>query len=602
MKTSDYIANFLVDHGAKHIFTISGAGDVHILDSVAHNSNLTFVCPHHEQAGVMAAITYTRISGRPGIMITTTGPGAVNAITGVLSAWADSIPIVVISGQERTTYANLQNPLRMWGVQGTNFPEIVRTITKYSVTVPDPGSIRYHLEKAFHLAYDGRPGPVWVDIPMDVQAATIDPNTLKGYTPEKSPEPDLTPTIATVIEWLHKAERPVCLIGHGIRLAGAQSLVAELVQKVPIPYLTSWNGADLLANEHPLHFGHAGTYGQRCANFVIQNCDFLLTIGTRLAIPQVGYDFSEFARAAKKVMVDIDPTELNKFGEGIDLKIKTDAGRFLAQFLRQLGGTVVETPKAWVERCRTWKRTYPLFDPSIHEEKPGTINSFHFINHLSSYFRPDEIIITDMGTSLTCTHQAIVLRDRQRLATSTGLGEMGFGLPGAIGASIASNKQRVILIVGDGSLMMNLQELQTVVHHKLPIKMFLYNNGSYLTIKHTQTGLFGRIAASDPATGVTCPDYMKVIPAFGIPAFRVSEWKDVDAAIARVLNADGPMVCELIMDPIQPLVPKLSFSVQDDGSMVSPPIEDLFPFLPRAVMKEEMIIGMHEKSKKVKDA
>ena len=601
MKTSDYIAGFLAQQNAKHVFTISGAGNVHLLDSIARHPDLVYVCPHHEQAGVMASLAYTRISGRPGIMITTAGPGSVNAITGVLDAWADSIPCIIISGQERSTFATPENPLRMWGVQGANLPEIVRTITKYAATVRDPKSIRYHLEKAFHCAYEGRPGPVWVDIPMDVQASTIDPSTLAGFIPEPLTVPDIAPQISTVLQWLRQAKRPVCLIGHGIRLSGAQGHIPQLLSKLQIPYLTSWNGADLLANGHPLHFGHAGTYGQRCANFVIQNCDLLLTIGTRLAIPQIGYEFSEFARAARKIMVDIDPTELNKFGDGIDLPIQSDAEKFLSLFLQRIGPATLSAPPDWIARCQQWKKDFPLVDPSIHEQKPGTINSYRFINHLSTHFRPDEVIVTDMGTALTCTHQAIVLRDQQRLVTSTGLGEMGFGLPGAIGACFANGKRPVILIIGDGSLMMNLQEMQTVVHHKLPIKLFLYANDAYLTIKHTQTGLFGRIAGSDKTSGVSCPDFTRVAAAFGIPSFRLSEWNDVDAAISRVLEQEGPVLCEITMDPMQPLVPKLSFSIQEDGTLVSPPLEDLYPFLPRSVLKEQMLIGMHEKSKQIKD-
>jgi acetolactate synthase-1/2/3 large subunit len=601
MKSSDYVANFLAQHNAKHVFTISGAGNVHLLDSIARHPDLTYICPHHEQAGVMASLAYTRISGRPGVMITTAGPGSVNAITGVLDAWADSIPAIIISGQERSSYATPENPLRMWGIQGANLPEIVRTITKYAATIRDPKSLRFHLEKAFYYSYGGRPGPVWIDIPMDVQASTIDPSALPGFTPEKSPEPDLTPQISTLIQWLHRAKRPVCLIGHGIRLAGAYPLINELVKKLQVPYLTSWNGADLLANEHPLHFGHAGTYGQRCANFVIQNCDLLLTVGTRLAIPQVGYDFTEFARAAKKVMVDIDPTELNKFGSGIDLPIHSDAELFLRLFLDRLGTRALSAPADWIDRCRQWKKEFPLVDPSMHEQKPGTINSYRFINQLSTYFRPDEVVVTDMGTALTCTHQAIVLRDQQRLVTSTGLGEMGFGLPGAIGACFAHDQRPVILIIGDGSLMMNLQEMQTVVHHKLPIKMFLYANDAYLTIKHTQTGLFGRFAGSGRSTGVSCPDFTKIAAAFGIPSFRLSDWKDVDGTIQQVLGTEGPVLCEIIMDPLQPLVPKLSFSIQEDGTLVSPPLEDLYPFLPRKVLEAQMIIGMHEKSKQIKD-
>jgi len=604
MKVSDYIAKYLASKGGKYIFAISGAGNVHLLDSIAQHPNLIYICPHHEQAGVMAAIAYQRISRKKiGIMLTTSGPGAANAITGVLDAWADSIPCLIISGQEKTAYVKKGSALRMWGVQGFNIVRAVGGICKYAAMVNDPNTIRYHLDKAYYFASQGRPGPVWLDIPIDTQAAIVDPKNLIGYKPENISNPDLKDQITKILSLMSKAERPVFLLGHGIRLAGAEALIPLLMRKFPVPFLTAWNGADMIPTSHSQHFGREGVYGQRCANFIVQNCDLLVTIGTRLAIPQVGHDFSEFARAAKKIVVDVDPTELAKFGRHFDLlTIQADARYFIENLLRQAESQTFLIPRKWIDRCRDWKDKYPLVDESIHKKRRGYVNSYSFINRLSINFSSKEVVVTDMGTALTCTHQAIILDKKQRLITSTGLGEMGYGLPAAIGACFANDKKRVILITGDGSIMMNLQELQTVIHHRLPIKIFIYTNDGYLSIKHTQIGLFGnRLAGSGKDTGVSCPDFSKVGKAFGFSVFKISEEKKMDSVIKRVLETRGPVICEVVMYPLQPLVPKLSFSLKPDGSLVSPPIEDLYPFLSRDQLKKEMIIGLHTKSLMVSD-
>lgn len=599
MKVSDYICRFLLENKAHHIFAISGAGNVHIFDSIAACKRLEYVCTHHEQAGVMASIAYARLSSNLGVSLTTGGPGAVNALSGVLDAWADSMPILVISGQEKSIYTDPQNPLRMWGVQGFDVVRSVSGFTKYAATVRDPSTIKYHLERALHECFHGRPGPVWLDIPMDVQASIVSVDELEGYTPTPAEQP-LGGEVGQVLDLLSRSERPVILLGHGLRLAGATEMIRDLVESFPVSFLTSWAGADLLPTDHPKHFGHAGVYGQRCANFVLQNCDFFLSIGSRLAIPQVGYDLDEFARAAKKVMVDIDPSELGKHESHFDMCIQADAHDFVEALLKQ--SEIIQFPDTtpWVARCQKWRKSYPLLEPSIHQSESGYINSYYFVDKLSSSLAPDEVIVTDMGTALTCTHQAIRLKEGQRLVTSTGLGEMGFGLPGAVGAAFARPGQRIILIVGDGSFMMNLQELQTAVHHRLPIKIFLYDNDAYLTIKHTQGAMFkGRLAGSDSGTGVSCPDFQKISEAFGIRAMVVSNINALDAAIAHTLEGVDPAMCVIRMHPTQLLAPKVSFSLKPDGSMVSPPLEDLSPFLPRETLRDEMIIGMHPKSEKL---
>lgn len=606
MKLSDYVAQTLAEHNARHIFAISGAGSAHLLDSVAYHPELSYVCPHHEQAGVMAAIAYTRVSGRLGVMMTTAGPGAANAIIGVLNAWADSIPCLILSGQEKSVHARPSNPLRMWGVQGFNIVDTVKGFTKYAALVDKPETVRYHLEKALYLASEGRPGPVWIDIPVDVQAAQIDPAALDGFTPpEVVAGGRLAEDAAKVREMFAKAQRPVIWLGNGIRLAGAEAMVRDLVAKFPAAYLTAWNGCDLLSTDHPLHFGHAGVYGQRCANFVLQNCDLLVAIGTRLAIPQVGYEQSEFARGAKRVMVDVDPAEIAKLSGVLDLGIEADAGEFLRELLVEPAGganDLAELAHAvnhedWIAKCSHWRDKYPLIEDGAHPVEPGYVNSYRFIDELSNHFSDRETIVLDAGTACTCSFQALRLREGQRVVYSTGLGEMGFGLPGAIGAALARGGERVILLSGDGSIMMNLQELQTVVHHQLPVKLFLFTNGAYLSIKHTQKAVFGRYSGADPDSGVSCPDFHKVAAAFGFATAKIERWEDAPAAIARVLETPGPVLCEVPMNPTQLLVPKLALAVTAEGKFVSPPLEDLSPLLAREPFREEMeLVGVHPKS------
>ncbi|WP_306602299.1 thiamine pyrophosphate-binding protein [Geothrix sp. 21YS21S-2] len=595
MKLSSYVASFLAAHGARHIFAISGAGNVHLLEGVDDHPDLTYVCPHHEQAGVMAAIAYHRLSDRMGVMMTTGGPGAVNAISGVLDAWADSFPCLIISGQEKSAWAREDNPLRMWGVQGTNIAKMVSGITKYSAMITDPSTIRWHLEKAWHLASSGRPGPVWLDIPTDIQAAQVDENLLEGYARPVAEAVDFGPHMARVRELIGNAKRPVLWLGHGIRLAGALGKLDAFLDHLPFPFLTSWNGADMVPSSHPRHFGHAGVYGQRCGNFVLQNSDLVIAIGTRLAIPQVGYEWSEFARGAQVAVVDIDGTELGKLPESDRfLKIHADAGQFLDAIRESIPAQ--PEPASWLAQCCDWEGRYPLVEPELHVQSTGRLNSYRFAQALVEELAEDDVVVTDMGAALTTTHQAITLKAGQRLVTSTGLGEMGFGLPGAIGAAFGKGG-RVILLAGDGSTMMNVQELQTIFHHQLPIKIFLYANDGYLTIRQTQRALFGEhLVASGSASGVTCPDFAKVAEAFGIPSLRLSDPAEVSAMIARTLATPGPVLCQVSLDPEQILGPKLSLAVRPDGTLVSPPLEDLAPFLPRAVLRKEMLVGLHPKS------
>jgi acetolactate synthase-1/2/3 large subunit len=604
MKVSDYIARLFVEYKVKHVFSISGAGNVHLLNSVLDSPELISVHPHQEQSGVLASLAYKRICGRLGVMITTSGGAATNAITGALDAWADSIPVLIISGQEKSEFVKLHQNLRMWGVQGFDICKTVSNITKYAVLITDPKRVRYEFQKAMYLAESGRPGPVWIDIPTDVQAAQINPDELESFVPEKEiVNPEFDGLMKKVENLLKAARRPVFIFGNGVRLGGAGHLLPKLVEKFKVPFMLAWNGVDMMPSNHPLNYGREGTYGQRCANLVVQNADLIITVGTRMAIPQVGYDLKEFGRDAKKVIVDIDNTELDKFAHDPSfILIEANASHFIDEMVNKVIPPNTDNSK-WVSACNNWRSKYPFVEPSgMHKEQDGKLNSYSFIEELNKYFKQDEIVVCDMGTALTCTHQSIMLNGMQRVVTSTGLGEMGFGLPGAIGASLAANNGRIICINGDGSMMMNIQEMQTIVHHNLPIKLFVYINDGYLTIKHTQNNLFGKkFAGSGGASGVSCPDFEKIGKAFGFKTFKINSLDDAKIIIPKVLNEDGPVLCEVFIHSFQLLAPKTSFNINPDGTLVSPPLEDLSPFLSREELKNDMIIPLHPKSLQIKN-
>ncbi|MEO8502780.1 MAG: thiamine pyrophosphate-binding protein [Acidobacteriota bacterium] len=595
MKLPDYVASFFASRGAEQLFAISGASNLRLLDAFARHPALRYVCPHHEQAGVMAAITYTRLSRRPGIMMVTAGPGAANTITGLASAYLDSIPIFVIAGQEKSDYLAPGYGCRGKGVQGLPMVRIVEPVTKMAVTVTHPTEIRSVLERAFHEAYSGRPGPVWIEIPQDLQTADIDPDSLPGFTAPAAPAVDYTGAAQRTIALLRDAERPLLWVGHGIRLADCVAEFRDAVVQLGVPVLAAWNGADLIEESHPLYAGRAGTYGQRAGNFAVQNCDLLIALGTRLAIPQMGYVQKEFARAARKVVIEIDPAELAKLDPAPDLSVCGDVGAFLRALLAELAAAPANRAArtGWVERCARWRREYPPVTDEHRLPVAGKINSYDFIDQLSDALAPDDVIVTDMGTSLTCTHAAIRLQDGQRLVTSTGLGEMGFGLPGAIGASLGAPERRVVFVGTEGSLMMNLQELQTVIHLQLPLKIFILNNNGYLTIRHTEQALFGdRLTACSPETGVTFPDLLRLAGAFGFPTFEVDDRARCGEVIRAALAQPGAVFCNVKMPEDQFLGPKTAVKVRPDGSLVSPPLEDLFPFLPRPELADNMIVPL----------
>ncbi|MFT7043261.1 MAG: acetolactate synthase-1/2/3 large subunit [Candidatus Azotimanducaceae bacterium] len=597
VKISDEIALLLEELDIRHAFGIIGAGNVHLFESITRHGFTEIVCVHHEQAATMAMQTYYRSSGRLCAVLLTTGGGATNGVTGVVSGWADSIPGLVIVGNEHSKHTSHSNPLRMWGVQGYDSVKMMEQVTKYAVRVTDPSQALFEIEKAEKISREGRPGPVWVEIPMDIQSSRLPVGELNRFYPREvlSFEPTAD-EISRVVDSLKMAERPLLWLGHGIRLSGAVSKLPGLLDQLDIPALVSWAGIDMVDSNHPRVLGRAGVYGQRAANFTLQNCDYLLAIGTRLAIPQVGYDLTELARGAIIDVVDIDATEGLKLGERVGNFIHADAGQFLDELLKHtLEG--VGSKVAWLARCDTYQRKFPWIGPE-HADTNGFLNSYRFHERLNKFLKPDQTVVTDMGTALLCAHQVMKFSSGQRLMTSTGLGEMGYGLPGAIGASFANDRGEVICLNCDGGMMMNLQELQTIVHHQLPIKIFIFNNDGYLMIKHTQNSLFGKAGyvGTDKTSGVSCPNYSKVAAAFDIPAYQIFDWDGCDDILNQVQAINGPVICEVFMDPEQLFIPKLSLAVKPNGELVSPPLEDLSPLVTFDDLTEAMVVPIHSKS------
>jgi acetolactate synthase I/II/III large subunit len=596
MKVSDYIFSELAVLGIKDVFTVSGGAAMHLLDSLGTNKDINHVCTHHEQAAAMAAEGNARITGKPGAVLVTSGPGGTNALTGICGAWIDSIPVIFLSGQVTSNTLIEGTGLRQFGIQESDIVSMVKSVTKYAVTIKDPSQVKYHLQKAIYLSTTGRPGPVWLDIPLDIQSKQIVPDECPSFEPEEKKiyeKNSLKKQVSNCIQLLRNAERPVLISGYGIRLAKGEKEFLRLVKKLRIPVISSWTTSDLISSSNEFSIGRSGIFGDRAGNFTVQNSDLVLSVGSRLSVPQVGYNFPLFARAAKKIVVDIDSAELKKPSIKPDLPIQADAKEFMIELLSQLKDAEPFGISSWLQRCRAWKLKYPVVLPEYKGCKDA-VNSFYFIQVLSEKLDEKAVIVTDMGTSFTCTMQTFKTKLGQRLSTSSGHASMGFGLPGAIGACIGNNRQDTICISGDGGLQMNIQELQTIVHYNLPIKLFVLNNKGYLTIKATQQNHFGRFVGAEQSSGVTCPDIIKITTAYGLPNTRIANTKELNLKIDSVLKTPGPMVCEIIMEENQPLIPRVSSLKKPDGTIISKPIEDLYPFLSREEFMENMIVAPTE--------
>lgn len=594
MKLSDYVIQFLArDLGIKHMFMLVGGANAHLADSLAKNKEIKHIPTIQEQGAAMAAEGYARITGNMGAVLVTSGPGSTNTITGLCGAWCDSVPVIFISGQVLSRLYTNGKTIRQLGVQQIHIIEIVKPITKYAVMIRDPKEIKYHLQKAAYLAKNGRPGPVWIDIPTDIQHAEINPRKLKGFSQkkEKIDLAKLRNKILKSLKLLKKAKRPVLIIGQGIRIAKAQKELLILVKKLGFPVITTWNGINLVPENHPLYIGRAGVIGQRGANFAVANSDLILSIGSRMDTRQVGNNPDLYAKRAKKIVVDIDKHELKKGLMNINMPINADAKLFIKELLVQLkSGLKGEDLSNWIERCHQWKKKYPVVLPKYLKQKKG-VNSYVFIDALSKQLEEGEIIVTDMGTSLTCTMQTFKIKKDQRLFTSMGFASMGFGLPGTIGAWFGSKfRKRIIGIYGDGGFQMNIQELQTVIYNKIPVKIFLLNNRSYLTIKNTQRYFFnGRITAADPKSGYSTPDFIKIAKAYGLKTEVIANHKDLTKKIRSVVDQPGPILCEVQMIEDQELIPISKFK-KVGNKYLGGTIEDMYPYLPRKEFRKNMLI------------
>jgi acetolactate synthase-1/2/3 large subunit len=606
LKTSDVIADFLKKKKIKYIFGVIGSANSHIFDSIHKLGYTKIICVHHEQAAAMAMQGFYRLKKELTVALVTAGAGSSNAITGVMSAWADSIPGMIISGQENTRFISSMKSMRMWGIQGYDSTFMVKNITKYQNRVLNPNSTLFELEKSYNMSIEGRPGPVWLDFPIDVQGSFVIKKKLKRFNKKKT---DFSTSINKnlLFKTIEKSKRPIFWLGHGVRLSlehfKLNSQLQLLLKKYPFPTLLSWAGKDMLTNNHSLNFGSAGVYGNRHSNLILQNCDLVISIGNRMAIPMIGYEHSELARAAKFIQVDIDQKELDKLKDIVDISILEDASKFI-NFLKKNRNKIKlnkKNIKSWLLRSKKYKKDYPNIEP-IHKDKNGYLNSYRFIDKLCNFLPDNSVITTDTGTALLSGHQAFKIKKNQRLMTSTGLGEMGCGLPYAIGACFANKKKDIINLNCDGGMMLNLQELQTVAHHNLPIKIFVFNNDGYLMIKHTQKSLFkGRYVGVDNKSGISCPNYSQIASAFNIKYFSIKTWKDFFNVIPTINKEKCPIICDVFMDPEQSFYPKLSLTLAADNKIVSPPLEDLSPLLDRKRFFSEMIISPHQKSKTLKN-
>lgn len=593
MKLSDYVAKYICELGIRHVFMLPGGGAMHLNNSFGECKGIEIVFNLHEQAAAICAEAYAKASDNIGVALVTTGPGGTNAVTGVAGAWLDSTPCIFISGQVKCADLIGERGVRQFGFQEIDIVSIVRSITKYAVTITDPKQIRYHLEKATYLCKSGRPGPVWIDIPLDIQATQIDPDSLLGYDPKESfttnsSEIELQDLVARTIELFNQSDRPVIWGGNGIRLAGAQKEFIQLINKINIPVLLTWLGLDMLPENHPLFIGRPGSVAPRSANFALQNSDFLLTIGARLDMGSVGYSHKNLARSAKKIMVDIDPFELNKMETHIDLPICVSAKDFLQEIIRQSDKIKIKDA-SWLKRCQEWKQKYPVVLPEFCSQ--DKINTYFFTKTLTELLEDNELVVSgSSGAGIEIFLLSYSAKPKQRVIHTASLGAMGFGLPASIGACIAMGKKRTILVDGDGGFQLNSQELETISRLNLPIKIFVLNNNGYASIRTSQNKYFGHSTGADPASGLTLPSLKKLANAYEIPALQVTSQGELREQIRNILQSHGPILCDVQIPEEEQRIPSLSTVQLPDGRMVSRPMEDLFPFLSREEFSSNMII------------
>lgn len=638
MKLSDYIVEFLEKKGVTDCFTVVGGGAMHLNNSFGHADKIKCTHFHHEQGAAIAAESYSRYDGKIAVICVTSGPGGTNAITGVLGGWLDSLPMFVVSGQVRydTTvrynekWLAEQTPnshassLRSLGDQEYDITRMVGNICKYAVMVEDPADIRYHLEKAWHLMNEGRPGPVWIDVPVNFQAADVEPMNLRSFDEEELSSRKELPAsgvsdsvIEEILEDIRKAERPVIYAGGGVRIAGAFAEFREMVKRLGVPVCTYWNSIDLMETDDELYCGRGGNMGDRAGNFAIQNSDLCLVIGSRLSIRQVGYSFDTWARAAKVIMVDIDEAEMNKHTIHVDKKVVADAKIFCQKMNEALEKTNAErtntsfdrsdeekvqdrnswsffcSAENWRRQCRIWKRKYPVVSETQKNTGDGKVNVYGFIDTLSGLLPEGSLSAVSNGACCVAGHQGYIIKKDTRFIINNAVASMGYGLPAAIGLCISAGQKRTVCLEGDGSIMMNLQELQTIITNKLPISVFLINNEGYHSIRLTQNNVFpeySKVGIGPESGDLAFPEFEGIAKAFGYYYIAVRKGNELKEKLKEALDFEGPVFCEVFTDTVQVWAPKSSVKKEKDGTLTSPPLEDLAPFLPREELKENMFI------------
>ncbi len=583
IKVSDFISKFFEKKRIKHIFGITGGGAMHLNDSFGKNNKYKFIFFHHEQSASMAAESYYRIQNKPCILHTTSGPGATNAITGVTGAWIDSIPMFVISGQVPTQDMINKTNTRQVGVQEINIIDLVKPITKYAKVISNPNEIDIILNKAYEKMLSDKQGPVWIDIPLDVQSKYIDLKKIKKFKKKNIKKIKYNSKLSSrILKEINRSKKPLIIIGNGIHLSNSNKEFKEYLSKVKIPVITSWNASDIIATNNKLYVGRMGIFGERTANLAAQSSDLMIIIGTRLSIPQTGYNKKNFSPNSKKIYIDIDHNEMNsKEFLNLDVKIKRDIQLFLKESNKFLKNKKIKKFNPWISLINDWKRKY-IIRNKIDNLKSKYINSFDFIDILSKNLNGNETIVTDMGTSFTCTMQTFkILKPKsQRLFTSSGLAAMGFGLPGIIGAYFANKNKNPICISGEGGLMFNLQELQTVKNYKIPLKLFIIENKGYLTMKLMQKKNFNRIVGADPKSGLTFPSFKKLAHTYDFQYKKITN-KNMNTQLKEIINSKKAVIAEINLHPYQELIPRIQNRLKEDGTFDVPAFDDLYPFLPK---------------------
>jgi len=595
MRVADFIADFIFEElNVKHVFMVTGAGIMHLTDGVASHPKLQAICPHHEQTSSMAIDAYSRASENFGVGFFTSGPGGTNAVTGLCGAWQDSVPCLFISGQvkKKETTNNAKIPgLRQFGVQELDMIPIVKYACKYATTLNDPNKVKYEFEKAVHIAKSGRPGPVWIQIPMDVQSSIIDETKLNGFEHD-----DVIPTasdaeVDKIIKLLKKSKRPVIIAGQGIRISGAISLLEKFTSKFKIPVVTPFLGIDTIKSDLLQYVGKTGVKGDRPANFAVQNSDLIIAIGTSLHVTVIGYTYKHFAREAKKIVIDIDKKSHKKKTIDIDSFILSDAKKFFEKIIKFTENETLNDYAKWIKQCNEWKKKYPVCLPEYKQNKKS-LNSYLLIDTLCKHSKKNDIFVSDAGGTYYATCQAIQLtKPGQRYIPSGAMATVGYSLPAAIGISVATNKGRVIALTGDGSFQQNLQELQTIIEYNLPVKLFVLNNDGYESIRVSQKNYFdNRLIGESNQSGLSFPDTLKIAKAYGIKAVRIRNYQELENKLDGILNFDKAVIVDVIIPRDQPIIPTVSSVVNPDGTMSSRPLEDMAPFLDREEYKKNLYI------------